>query len=118
MKNLDTLNLENQIREFATLETNRTGSNQDKSCFFVQIDNTHAVANDGSIFQIYEGSISDLKEMEIYDDSFSIVLAYVSVNGNVYNYAEDNARFEEDSEELDIYSRCLEQAELNFENNI
>ena len=113
MKNLDTFNLENQIRELATLETNNSGFSQDDKLFFVQLDNTHAVANDGSIFQIYEGSVEELKEMANYDDSFSILLAYVSEKGTVYNYAEDNMRFEEDSEELDIYSHCVEQAELN-----
>ena len=116
MKYLDTLNLENQTREFGTLNHNATGLNQDKELFFVQIDNTHAVDNTGSIFQLFEGSISDLKEMQKYDASFTIRLSYVSESGTVYNYAEDNARFEEDSEELDIYSHCVEQAELNFDN--
>jgi hypothetical protein len=33
-------------------------------------------------------------------------------SGTIYNYAEDNADFAEDSEDLDIYSHCIEQ--LNY----
>jgi len=114
MKNLDTLQLENQTREFATLTHNATGLKQDNKLFFVQIDNTHAVDNLGAIFQIFDGTIEDLEEMQ--DEDFNILLAYVSEDGTVYNYAEDSADFEDDSEELEIFSNCQQQAELNYDN--
>lgn len=47
---------------------------------------------------------------------FSPLLIYVSESGTVYNFAEDSAKFEEGSEDLEIYSHCCEQAAYLYDN--
>lgn len=95
-----------QIREKASLVVNRTAFKQAGDLFFVQLDDEHAVDNTGAIFQIVDqDSAADVAEN-------SNALQYVGESGMIYNYAEDTASFEEDSDDLDIYCHCKEQAEL------
>ena len=107
MKTLDNTNLNGQIREAAFLDLNNTGRPQPEKLFFVQFDTYHAVGSDGSIYQIITKDV-------LHDEC---VLAYISEDGNVYNYAEDSADFEEDSEELEIFGHCKNAAELSAENS-
>lgn len=104
MKNLSNynINIENQIREVAFLQINATGVYSPDSLAFVQFDDFHAVGSDGSIYQIVDELNEDCKPL----------LVYKSENGLLFNYAEDRNEFEEDSEDLDIFSHCLQQAEL------
>ena len=95
-----------QLREKASLKVNNTNFNQLRELFFVQLDDEHAVDNTGAIFQIVDKySAADVAEN-------SNALQYESESGTIYNYAEDSADFAEDSEDLEIYSNCKEQAEL------
>ena len=95
-----------QTREAANLIVNNTGLNQDPYLYFVQLDDDFAVDNKGAIFQIVDkDSAKDVAEN-------SNALQYEGESGNIYNYAEDRPDFAEDSEDLDIYSDCKEQAEL------
>jgi len=95
-----------QIREKASLIVNKTNFHQANRLYFVQLDDEHAVDNTGAIFQIADkDSAADVAEN-------SNALQYEGESGIIYNYAEDSANFEEDSEDLDIYSHCKEQAEL------
>ena len=96
---------QNQQREFAKLLINKTGFNQPENLFFVQIDDWYAVDNTGSIFQMLS-----IKEKE----NESSVLVYESDN-YIYNYAEDRADFEDESEDAEIYSHCSRQAELLYD---
>jgi secreted PhoX family phosphatase len=75
----------------------------------VQLDDEHAVDNEGCIFQITDKDSAD----EVAGNSNA--LQYEGETGTIYNYAEDSADFAEDSEDLDIYSDCKEQAELLFD---
>jgi len=98
-----------QLREKASLKVNSTNFKQASELFFVQLDDEHAVDNTGAIFQIVDkDSAADVAEN-------SNALQYESESGTIYNYAEDNADFAEDSEDLEIYSHCKEQAELLFD---
>ena len=95
-----------QLREKASLKVNNTNFKQASELFFVQLDDEHAVDNTGAIFQIVDkNSAADVAEN-------ANALQYESESGTIYNYAEDSADFAEDSEDLDIYSHCREQAEL------
>ena len=98
-----------QLREKAILRINNTGFNQDRELFFVQLDDLHAVDNTGAIFQIVNMSYAD-DVAEIAN-----ALQYEGESGTIYNYAEDRADFSEDSDDLEIYSHCTEQAELLFD---
>lgn len=101
-----------QLREKASLKVNNTNFKQANELFFVQLDDEHAVDNTGAIFQIVDkDSAADVAEN-------SNALQYESESGVIYNYAEDNADFAEDSEDLDIYSHCKEQAELLVDDNL
>jgi hypothetical protein len=102
MKNLSELTGE-QTREIATLRFNITGFKQAPSLFFVQLDDCYAVDNTGCIFQIID---------RVEEDS---ILVYEGESGLFYNYAEDSADFEDDSEDAEIYNHCFQQAELLFE---
>jgi len=106
-----------QTREKATLINNSTGMNQPDSLYFVQLDNEHAVDNTGAIFQISCYDLDELKEMEERED-YTPFLIYKGESGTVYNYNEDSADFEEDSEDLEIYSHCTQQAELLADQNL
>lgn len=98
-----------QIREKASLIVNNTNVEQASELFFVQLDDLHAVDNTGAIFQIVDkDSAADVAKN-------SNALQYKSESDTIYNYAEDNADFAEDSEDLDIYAHCKEQAELLFD---
>jgi len=100
-----------QTREAANLIVNNTGLNQDPYLYFVQLDDDFAVDNKGAIFQIVDkDSAKDVAEN-------SNALQYEGESGNIYNYAEDRPDFAEDSEDLDIYSDCKEQAELLADDN-
>lgn len=92
-----------QIREMADLYINRLDNDEPSQLYFVQLDDLRAVANDGSIWQIVNKEDCQL-------------LAYKGEDC-YYNYAEDNADFAEDSEDFEIYSHCLQQCELLFEEN-
>ena len=92
-----------QIREMADLYIDSLDNDAPSQLFFVQIDDLHAVDNYGGIWQIVTK-----------EDCQS--LAYKGEEC-YYNYAEDNADFAEDSEDLEIYSHCLQQCELLFEEN-
>jgi len=95
-----------QLREKAYLKVNRTNFSQPNALFFVQLDDEHAVDNTGAIFQIVDKySAEDVAKN-------SNALQYEGESGIIYNYAEDAPEFEEDSEDLEIYSHCKEQAEL------
>lgn len=101
-----------QLREKASLKVNNTNFKQANELFFVQLDDEHAVDNTGAIFQIVDkDSAADVAEN-------SNALQYESESGVIYNYAEDNADFAEDSEDLDIYSHCKKQAELLADDNL
>jgi len=100
-----------QIRERASLIVNNTNFNQASELFFVQLDDEHAVDNTGSIFQIVDKSSAD----DVAKNSNA--LQYLGASGVIYNYSEDTANFKVDSEDLDIYSHCKEQAELLFDEN-
>ena len=113
MRNLDTLKLDIRLAEKACLEVNNTGAGEASNLFFVQIDSMHAVASDGVIFQIFDGSIEDLERMQEDDDQFHIILAYKSEKGTVYSYAEDTDDFAETSKEMNIYDICFSYAELH-----
>jgi len=89
---------------------NNTGLFQPSSLYFVQLDDEHAVDNTGAIFQIVDKNAAE--EVE----KVAGALQYAGASGIIYNYAEDSANFAEDSEDLEIYSNCREQAELLFEN--
>lgn len=89
-----------QIREMADLYINRLDSDEPSQLYFVQIDDLHSVDNYGGIWQIVNEE--DCKS-----------LAYKGEDC-YYNYAEDKADFAEDSEDLDIYSHCLQQCKLLF----
>lgn len=106
-----------QLRETATLEVNATGYNQPDSLYFVQLDDEHAVDNTGAIFQISCYDLDELKAMQ-ERGQFTPLLIYKSESGTIYNYAEDSADFEEDSEDLEIYSHCVQQAELLADENL
>ena len=95
-----------QIREEANLIVNRTNLYQPDRLCFVQLDNEHAVDNTGAIFQIVD------KESAKDVEKVATALQYEGESGTIYNYAEDSADFADDSEALDIYSHCKEQAEL------
>jgi len=98
-----------QLREKASLKVNNTNFKQASELFFVQLDDEHAVDNTGAIFQIVDkDSAADVSEN-------ANALQYESESGTIYNYAEDTADFAEDSEDLEIYSHCKEQAELLFD---
>lgn len=99
------LTIENQTREFAQLELNKTDGEQDEKMFFVQFDDYHSVGSDGCIYQI-----ADKDAVE--DNDNNPILYYVAESGNVYNYAEDSANFDE--EDMAIFNHCKEQAELNM----
>jgi len=101
MKNLSQLTGE-QTREIANLVVNNTNIHQSASLFFVQLDDQYAVDNRGSIFQIVD---------RVEDDS---ALVYKGESGFFYNYAEDSADFDADSEDSEIYHHCALQAELLF----
>lgn len=95
-----------QIREKASLVVNNTNFNQPDELYFVQLDDEHSVDNTGSIFQIVdENSASEVAKNPN-------ALQYKGESGIVYNHAEDTVDFEEESEDLDIYSHCYQQAEL------
>lgn len=98
-----------QLREIAELIANKTGIAQPRKLYFVQLDDEHAVDNTGVIFQIVDKEAA--KEVE----DVACALQYEGESGVIYNYAEDSADFEEDSEDLDIYSHCKEQAELLYD---
>jgi secreted PhoX family phosphatase len=101
-----------QLREKASLKVNNTNFKEASELFFVQLDDEHAVDNTGCIFQIVDkNSAADVAEN-------SNALQYESESGTIYNYAEDSADFAEDSEDLDIYSNCKEQAELLADDNL
>jgi hypothetical protein len=101
-----------QLREKASLKVNNTNFKQASELFFVQLDDEHAVDNTGAIFQIVDNdSASEVSEN-------SNALQYEGESGTIYNYAEDSANFEEDSEDLEIYSHCKEQAELLADNEL
>ena len=98
-----------QLREKANLKVNKTNFKQANELYFVQLDDDHSVDNTGAIFQIVDkDSAADITENQN-------ALQYESESGTIYNYAEDNADFAEDSEDLEIYSHCKEQAELLFD---
>ena len=98
-----------QLREKANLIVNSTNFKQANELYFVQLDDDHSVDNTGAIFQIVDkNSAEDIAENQN-------ALQYESESGTIYNYAEDNADFAEDSEDLEIYSHCKEQAELLFD---
>ena len=95
-----------QIREKASLIVNNTNFNQASELYFVQLDDEHSVDNTGAIFQIVDkDSAADVSRN-------SNALQYEGESGFIYNYAEDTVNFEEDSEDLEIYSACYQQAEL------
>ena len=95
-----------QLREKASLKVNNTNFKQASELFFVQLDDEHAVDNTGAIFQIVD------EDSAAYVCENANALQYEGESGTIYNYAEDSADFAEDSEDLDIYSHCREQAEL------
>lgn len=95
-----------QLREKASLKVNNTNFKQPNELFFVQLDDLHAVDNTGSIFQIVDVDSAN----EVTENSNA--LQYEGKSGTIYNYAEDTVDFEENSEDLDIYSHCKEQCEL------
>lgn len=92
-----------QIREMADLYVNELDSTEPSQLYFVQLDDLHAVDNNGGIWQIVDEE--DCKTL-----SYKGETCY-------YNYAEDTSDFAEDSEDLDIYSNCCQQCELLFEEN-
>lgn len=113
MKNLGTLKEGAQVREIGNLIENGTGFHQPEKLYFVWLDENHAVDNTGSIFQI----ISKQDAETIHEEGVGY-LRYEGKSGFVYNYAEDSADFEEDSEDLEIYSHCYQQAELLAEDEL
>ena len=113
MKNLGTLKEGTQIREIAKLIENGTNYDQPNKLFFVHLDEDYAVDNNGCIFQIITKDDAE----SIHEEGVGY-LRYEGESGFVYNYAEDSTDFEEDSEELEIYSHCYQQAELLAEDNL
>ena len=111
MKNLGTL--KSQIREIGNIIENGTGFHQPEKLYFVQLDEDYAVDNNGCIFQIITKDDAE----SIHEEGVGY-LRYEGESGFVYNYAEDSPDFEEDSEELEIYSHCYQQAELLAEDNL
>jgi len=101
-----------QIREQAVLLVNNTGFSQENSLYFVQLDDDYSVENTGCIFQITDEDSAN----EVADNSAA--LQYKGESGTIYNYAEDSADFEDDSEDLEIYSHCTKQAELLADENL
>lgn len=93
-----------QTRELASLITNKTGVELDKELFFVQLDDEYAVDNEGSIYQILSKKEKNNKDLTLLYEG----------NDCLYNYAEDSADFEDDSEDIQIYSHCTEQADYNY----
>lgn len=100
------ISIENQIREKAFLEFNSTAATRALSLFLVQFDNNYAIGSDGLIYRI--GRINE---------NCTPTLVYKSENGTIYNYANDSADFEGDSEDLEIFSHCQIQAELMAEHD-
>lgn len=101
-----------QLREMASLRVNNTDFCQPSELFFVQLDNDHSVDNTGAIFQIVDEDSAD--DVVINPNA----LQYQGQSGVIYNYAEDGADFEEDTEDFDIYCHCFQQATLCFDENI
>jgi len=99
----------NQIRERAALIVNNTNFTQQSELYFVQLDDDHAVDNTGSIFQIVDADSAS----EVAQNPNAV--QYQGKSGVVYNYAEDTAKFDEDSADLSIYEHCWQQAELLFD---
>lgn len=99
-----------QLREKASLRVNNTSLKQANELFFVQLDDKHAVDNTGAIFRIVDKDFAA--------DVAKNALQYEGESGTIYNYEEDSADFAEDSEDLDIYSHCKEQAELLADDNL
>lgn len=95
-----------QVREVGSLIVNGTNLYQPSGLFFVQLDDEHSVDNTGAIFQIVDKDSAK----EVANNANA--LQYAGESGIIYNYAEDSADFAEDSEDLDIYSHCKQQAEL------
>lgn len=106
MKTISNTSLQNQIREKAYLICNNSHIYQAPVLYFVQIDDEYAVDNTGAIFQI----ISKNDAQEVKDNSGA--LQYEGENGRIYNYAEDSADFDPDTEDSEIYNHCCMQAEL------
>ena len=96
-----------QIIEKASLIVNNTNFRQQDELYFVQLDDEHSVDNTGAIFQII-----DKKYAKEVAENANNVLQYEGKSGIIYNYAEDTVDFEEDSEDLDIYSHCYQKAEF------
>lgn len=98
-----------QLREKASLRINNTNLKQASELYFVQLDDEHSVDNTGAIFQIIDkDSATDIAKNPN-------ALQYESKSGTIYNYAEDSADFAEDSDDLEIYAHCVQQAELLFD---
>jgi secreted PhoX family phosphatase len=98
-----------QLREMASLRINNTNNKQASELYFVQLDDEHAVDNTDCIFQIID------KDFATDIAKNPNALQYEGESGTIYNYAEDSADFAEDSDDLEIYAHCVQQAELLFE---
>jgi len=98
-----------QLREEAFLIRNNTNFHLTNHLFLVQLDDEHAVDNEGAIFQMVDQDSA--KEIE----ENANVLQYKGNSGIVYNYAEDTVDFAAGSEDLEIYANCKEQAELLYD---
>lgn len=64
-----------KLKEFAYLKKNSTGAHQNNNAYFVQIDNTYAIDQEGTIFKIVNEDVGRL--------------VYCGQSGTLYNYAED-----------------------------